>query len=60
MRLTPPTFFIWFIALVVGVLGIIFHLGVISVPAITNVVSSFWMVTAGFVLLVLSTLLKGI
>ncbi len=52
MKLTPPTFGVWLIAVLLGVGGIAARLGYIP----TLAAHAFWLVTAGFVLLVLSTL----
>lgn len=56
MRLTPPSQAVWIIAVILGVLGILASLGVIPPLA----AYAFWLVTIGFVLLVLATLLRGI
>ncbi|HNR01890.1 MAG TPA: hypothetical protein PKK59_05085 [Anaerolineaceae bacterium] len=54
MKLTPPKTITWVIALIVGVLGIIGQLaGFFGGFA-------FWLVVIGFVILVLSTLLKDL
>jgi hypothetical protein len=55
MRLSAPNQTIWVIAVVLGVLGIVANLGVVPPLA----AYAFWLVTIGFVLLVLATLLKG-
>ena len=56
MKLSAPQKTTWWIALVVGVLGILAHLGTISVLS----GFAFWLVTAAFVLLILATYLKGL
>lgn len=54
MRMNAPTFSAWVIATLVGGLGLVSRF----VP-ITNVSEhAFWLVSFGFVLLLLSTLLK--
>ena len=56
MKLTAPKFITWLIAVVLGGLGILaqlFSLGALLPYA-------FWLVVAGFVLLVLATLLKDL
>lgn len=55
MKLNAPKQIVWIIALVVGILGILGYL--IPLPVVTGL--AFWMVTVGFVLLVLGTALKG-
>ncbi|WP_157062481.1 hypothetical protein [Pseudoxanthomonas dokdonensis] len=52
MKLTPPTFGVWLIAVLVGGAGIAARFGYI--PALAA--HAFWLVVAGFILLVLSTL----
>lgn len=55
MKLNAPKQVVWIIAVVVGVLGIL-----ASVVPITALVGySFWMVAIGFLLLALSTAVKG-
>ncbi len=58
MKTNAPQLVTWWIALVLGVLGIVTHIGVVSVPAIG--VYSFWLVAAAFVLLALATVFKGL
>ncbi len=57
MRLSAPKTLVWLIAVILGVLGIIGGL-IGSLPIISAY--AFWLVTGGFVLLALATLLKGI
>lgn len=56
MKLTAPSFPIWLIGVVLGALGILGHFVVI--PVVT--VNQFWFVSAGFVVLAVATLLKGL
>jgi nicotinamide riboside transporter PnuC len=56
MKLSAPKQVTWWIALIVGVIGIVAHLGII--PVLSGI--AFWLVTAAFVLFVLATLLKGL
>jgi hypothetical protein len=51
MKLTPPTFGVWLIAVLLGGAGIAARLGYVPVLA----VHAFWLVVAGFVLLVAAT-----
>lgn len=56
MKLSPPKNVTWWVAVVLGVLGV---LGTqISIPVVSA--NNFWFVVAGFVLLALGTLLKGL
>ncbi len=56
MRLSAPKVITWWIAVVLGTLGLLGHWG--TVAGLST--SSFWLVTAGFVLLALATLLKNL
>jgi len=57
VRLTPPSTPAWLIALIVGGLGILIHLGAVHVRL---GVDPFWLVGGGFVLLVIATLVRGL
>ncbi|MBG0785803.1 MAG: hypothetical protein H0S79_11940 [Anaerolineaceae bacterium] len=56
MKLSAPKNVTWWIAVVVGVLGILGSF--MSIPLVSA--NSFWFVVIGFVLLALGTLLKGL
>ena len=56
MRLSAPQQVTWWIALIVGVVGMLAYLG--TIPGLSAF--AFWLVVVGFVLLVLATLLKGL
>lgn len=56
MKLSRPKIITWWIAVILGVLGILAFLGTLPVLA----AYAFWLVVAGFVLLVLGTLLRGL
>jgi hypothetical protein len=58
MRLTPPATATWIIALVFGVLGILAQQGIFRIPGLD--VNPFWMVSIGWVLLLVATLVKGL
>ena len=59
MNLSAPTKGVFLVALILGVLGILIGtLGLFSIPALAGIVK--WLLPAGFVLLVLSVLLKGL
>jgi hypothetical protein len=57
MKLTPPSVPSWLIAVVLGVLGILIHIGAVHVRI---GVEPFWLVGAGFILLAVATLLRGL
>ena len=56
MKLSAPKVIVWWIALVLVVVGLLTQLSVI--PAFFNGMA-FWAALAGYVLLFLGTLLKG-
>jgi heme A synthase len=56
MKLSAPKQVTWWIALVVGVVGILARLGTIQVLS----GYAFWLVVVAFVLLILATLLKDL
>ncbi len=56
MRLSRPKNVTWWIAVILGVLGIISQF--VAIPVLSD--GSFWLVAAGFVLLALATYLKDL
>ena len=56
MKLSAPKVITWWIAVALGVLGLLGHLGTV---ADLNMYA-FWLVTIGLVLLVLATYLKDL
>ncbi|MGD8814885.1 MAG: hypothetical protein PVI78_10480 [Anaerolineales bacterium] len=56
MRLTPPKNASWVLAFMVGLLGIVAHY--VEIPIVSEY--DFWLVVAGFGLLVLATLFRGL
>lgn len=58
MKMSSPKVITWLIAVVLGVFGILLKLSIITVAGVTGY--AFWFVVAGFALLVLGTLFKGI
>ena len=56
MRLTPPAFATWFIALLIGLLAVAGKIGYFA-PAAPY---AFWMMPVAFGMLVLGSLLKGL
>ena len=55
MRLSAPKKTTWWVAVVVGVVGVVANL--VTIPVISGF--AFWLVVIGFVLLALGTYLKG-
>lgn len=58
MKLTPPATATWIIALAFGVLGILAHERIFRIPGVG--VEAFWLVTIGFVLLLIAPLVRGL
>jgi nicotinamide riboside transporter PnuC len=56
MKLSAPKQITWWIALVVGVVGVLAFLT--PIPVLSGF--AFWLVVVAFVLLILATLLKGL
>ena len=56
MQTNAPQKGTWWIALIIGVVGIISHL--VTIPVLSGI--AFWVVVVAFVLLILATLLKGL
>jgi hypothetical protein len=56
MQLNPPKKIVWWIALIVGLLGVIFS--VVSMPFLTAI--SFWLVVIAWLLMILATYMKGL
>ncbi len=56
MKLTPPAFATWFLALLIGLLALAGKLGYFAPTA----PYAFWMMTTAFTMLVLGSLLKGL
>jgi hypothetical protein len=56
MKLTPPTKVVFWISVVLGLLGLLGGIGVIGALA----GYAFWLTFAGFALLVLGLLVKGL
>ncbi len=56
MKLTPPKVITWWIALLLGVLGLLGFLGVIAGLG----QYAFWLVTAGLALMLVATLVKNL
>jgi hypothetical protein len=56
MRLSPPKNVSWILAFLVGLLGIVAHY--VDIPLVSDY--DFWLVVAGYGLLVLATLFRGL
>lgn len=56
MKLNEPKVITWWIAVILGVLGLLGK--IITIPVITPL--AFWLVLVGLALLILATLIKGL
>jgi hypothetical protein len=54
MRLNTPTQVVWIIALILGIVGILATL--VTIPIISGI--AFWLVVAGWALLLIATVLR--
>ena len=59
MKLSAPKVITWVVALIVGVIGILIHVGSLSIVVVPYGLG-FWLVVVAFVLLLVATLLKGL
>ncbi len=55
MKLSAPKKRTWWIAVILAAVGLVAHL--VAIPVLSGI--SFWLVVAGFVLLMLATMTKG-
>ncbi|WP_319466757.1 hypothetical protein [uncultured Pseudodesulfovibrio sp.] len=60
MNLSAPQLLTWVIGVIIGLLGILIHLDVMSVPALEDLVRPFWLVSTGFVILAASSLFRNL
>ncbi|AMK11858.1 MAG: hypothetical protein AB7E51_07635 [Pseudodesulfovibrio sp.] len=58
MNLSAPQLLTWIIAVIIGLLGILIQLDVMSVPALEDLVRPFWLVSTGFVILAVSNIFR--
>ena len=56
-RLSAPTMAVWLISLIVGVVGILNHLGILHLRL---GIEDFWLVAASLILLLVANLLRGL
>lgn len=56
MKPTPPKVVTWWVALILGVLGLLGHFGTIAALS----PYAFWLVTAGLALLLVATLVRNL
>lgn len=60
MNLSAPQLITWIIGVIVGVVGILIQIDVMSVPALEDIVRPFWLVSTGFLILAVSNLFRGL
>jgi hypothetical protein len=58
MNLSAPQLITWVIGVILGLMGILIHLDVMSVPALEDIVRPFWLVSTGFCILAVSSVFK--
>lgn len=60
MRLNAPKQITWWVALIVGIVGILLHLLALPVLAFVPFGLGFWLVVVAFVLLLVATFMPGL
>ncbi|BCS87087.1 hypothetical protein [Pseudodesulfovibrio sediminis] len=60
MNLSPPQLITWIIGVIIGVLGILIQIDVMSIPALEDIVRPFWLVATGFIILAASNLFRNL
>jgi heme/copper-type cytochrome/quinol oxidase subunit 1 len=56
MKLSAPKKVTWWVALVIGVVGVLAHL--VTIPVLSGI--AFWLVVVAFVLLIVATFVPGL
>ncbi len=60
MNLSAPQLITWVIAVIVGLLGILIQVDIMSVPVLEDFIRPFWLVSTGFVVLAVSNLFRSL
>lgn len=60
MNLSAPQLITWIIGVIIGMIGILIQIDVMSIPALEDFVRPFWLVSTGFVVLAVSNVFKGL
>lgn len=60
MNLSAPQILTWIIGVIIGLVGILIQVDVMSVPALEDLVRPFWLVSTGFVILAVSNVFRGL
>ncbi|MCG2734495.1 hypothetical protein [Pseudodesulfovibrio aespoeensis] len=58
MNLSAPQVITWVVGVILGLMGILIHLDVMSVPALEDLIRPFWLVSAGFDILAISNVVR--
>ncbi|ADU62713.1 MAG: hypothetical protein KUA35_13290 [Pseudodesulfovibrio sp.] len=58
MNLSAPQVITWVVGVILGLMGILIHLDVMSVPALEDLIRPFWLVSAGFGILAISNVVR--
>jgi hypothetical protein len=58
MNLSAPQLITWVIGVILGLMGILIHLDVMSIPAVEDLIRPFWLVSSGFVILAVSNVFR--
>lgn len=60
MNLSAPQLITWVIGVIIGLLGILIQIDVMSIPALEDLIRPFWLVSTGFVVLAVSNVFRGL
>jgi hypothetical protein len=60
MNLSAPQLLTWIVGVIIGLLGILIQIDVMSIPALEDIVRPFWLVSTGFVILAISNLFRSL
>ncbi len=60
MNLSAPQLITWILGVIIGVVGILIQIDVMSVPALEDLIRPFWLVSTGFVILAVSNLFRSL
>ncbi|WP_319544043.1 hypothetical protein [uncultured Pseudodesulfovibrio sp.] len=60
MNLSAPQLITWIIGVLIGLLGILIQIDVMSVPALEDLIRPFWLVSTGFIILAVSNIFRSL
>tara|TARA_B100000683_G_C12483402_1_gene552178 strand:- start:1617 stop:1799 length:183 start_codon:yes stop_codon:yes gene_type:complete len=60
MNLSAPQILTWIIGVIIGLVGILIQVDVMSIPALEDLVRPFWLVSTGFIILAVSNIFRGL